>query len=135
MATGLPGAAAEPGQGNVTGLWLSTVTVDGQPAFQAFEAFTQDGLEFLNDNGSPVEGNVCFGIWTAAGKNVKVTHPAWNYDPSGNLIGSVVIRETFTLDPGGNAFTGSISVEAFDLNGNSFGIVFQGDVAGKRITS
>lgn len=126
--------ATVPGKGNISGLWLSTVTAGTQTAFQSFEAFTQDGLEFLNDNGSPIEGNVCFGVWTAEGKGVKVTHPSWNYDPSGNLIGTVIIRETLTLDPNGATFTGSVSVEAFDLNGNSFGIVFEGDVSGTRIT-
>jgi len=120
--------------GNPTGLWLTTVTSAGQTVYQAFEAFTADGLEILNDNGPTLEGNVCLGTWSGAGRNVKVYHPAWSYDSAGNLIGSVVIRETITLDVPGMAFKGSVTVEAFDLNGHSQGIVFQGDLSGKRIT-
>jgi hypothetical protein len=128
-----PEAAGKPL--DPTGLWLSTVTVSGVTAFQAFEAFTSDGIEILNDNGPTLEGNVCLGMWTSPAKNViNVTHPSWNYDESGNLIGSVVIREQITLLPGGNTYQGSVSVEAFDMSGNSLGIVFQGDLSGKRIT-
>jgi hypothetical protein len=125
----------DPGKGNPAGLWLTTVSIDGQAVFQAFEAFTGDGLEFLNDNGSPIEGNVCFGYWTSTGKNIKVIHPSWNYDMNGNLIGTIVITSNVTLDPGGNTFKGNVSVEAFGLDGSSQGIVLQAALTGKRLSS
>jgi len=90
--------------------------------------------EFLNDNGSPIEGSVCFGIWSPEGRSIKIHHPAWNYDSSGNLIGTVVIKEQITVDAGGNAYQGTVSVEAFDLSNHSLGIVFQGTVSARRIT-
>ena len=117
-----------------TGLWFTVVTFESAPVYQAFEAFTSDGLEILNDNSPTLEGNVCLGTWTATGRNTaKVFHPSWSYDESGNLNGSVVIREQITISADGNSFTGSVTVEAFDLSGDSQGIVFAGDLSGKRM--
>ena len=55
-----PSEERETGPQSVVGLWLTTGTIEGQQT-QSFEAFTSDGLEVLNDNGSPLEGNVCLG--------------------------------------------------------------------------
>src|SRR5262249_52838838 len=41
---------AQANNGTVVGLWLVTVTIDGQPFGQAFESFTSDGNEVLNDS-------------------------------------------------------------------------------------
>lgn len=127
-----PGPSVGPGR--IAGLWSSNVLLDGQVIFQAFEAFTGEGLEFLNDNGSPIEGNVCFGTWTVAAKNtITVYHPAWNYDASGNLIGTVIIKEQITLNPGGNTFKGTVVVDTFDLNGNVAAPELQADITGTRV--
>ena len=118
------------------GLWAVNVTLSGQVIYQAFESFTIDGLEFLNDNGSPLEGNVCFGAWTASSRNtIKVYHPSWSYDMNGNLIGTVVIKEQISLDPGGNSFKGTVVVDSYDLNGKVSGPELQAQVSGKRITA
>lgn len=111
------------------------LTLGGQIIYQAFESFTSDGLEFLNDNGSPLEGNVCFGAWTPPSRNtVRVYHPSWNYDMAGNLIGTVIIKEQFTFDPGGNSFRGTVVVNTYDLNGHVSGPELQAQLSGKRIT-
>jgi hypothetical protein len=125
-----------PGDGpnTIVGLWLTTVSVDGQSVYQAFESFSSDGLEVLNDNGAPQAGNVCLGVWTSAGRNIKVNHPSWNYDSNGNLIGTVVIREQVALDPGGNSFKGTVSVDVYDLNGKQVQPTFTALLSGKRIT-
>jgi hypothetical protein len=125
--------ASEDNQG-IVGLWLTTVTADGQPVFQAFESFSSDGLEVLNDNGAPQAGNVCLGVWISAGRNIKVNHPSWNYDSNGNLIGTVVIREQVALDPGGNSFKGTVTVDVYDLNGKQVQPTFTAQLSGKRIT-
>ena len=120
----------------VTGLWLTSVIFQGQTIYQAFESYTLDGLEFLNDNGSPIEGNVCFGVWTVMPDNtVKVNHPSWNYDASGNLIGTVSIKSQVTIDAGGNSFHGSVKVTTYDLTGHVSGPVLQAQLVGKRITA
>ena len=121
--------------GKIVGLWLNMVSIGGQEIFQAFESFSSDGLEVLNDNGSPLEGNVCLGVWSVNPRKViLVNHPAWSYDSNGNLIGTVVIREQITVDPGGNTFTGTVTVDTYDLMGNVAAPEFQADLAGKRIT-
>ena len=118
------------------GLWAVNVTLGGQVIYQAFESFTLDGLEFLNDNGPTLEGNVCFGVWTAPSRNtIKVYHPSWNYDMSGNLIGTVVIRDQITLDASGNSFKGTVVVDTYDLNGNVAAPELQAQLSGKRITA
>ena len=120
---------------SIVGMWRADVLIDGQVIFQSFESFTGDGLEFLNDNGSTLEGNVCFGVWTAPSKNtVKVNHLAWNYDMGGNLIGTVVIKTQITIDPTGNAFKGTVVVDTYDLNGNVAAPELKAALRGKRIT-
>lgn len=120
---------------SAVGLWAVDVTLDDQIIYQAFESFTLDGLEFLNDNGSTLEGNVCFGVWSSPSRNtVKVYHPSWNYDMNGNLIGTVVIKSQFTINSAGNAFKGTVVVDIYDLNGNVAAPELQAQVSGKRIT-
>jgi len=123
--------------GNIVGLWLNTVSLGGAPIYQSFESFTSDGLEILNDNGSTLNGNVCLGVWSAGpGPKgaISVYHPSWNYDNSGNLIGTVIIKETIMLDPGGNTFHGSVTVDVYDLNNQPQGPQLQASVSGKRIS-
>ncbi len=120
---------------SIVGMWRADVLIDGQVIFQSFESFTGDGLEFLNDNGSTLEGNVCFGVWTSPSKNtVKVYHLAWNYDMGGNLIGTVVIKTQIAIDPAGNTFKGTVVVDTYDLNGNVAAPELQAALRGKRIT-
>jgi hypothetical protein len=132
-----PGAPAAPGYQAIVGLWLSTVLIGGQPVYQAFESFTSDGLEILNDNGAPQAGNVCLGVWASTGKNtLKVNHPSWNYDNNGNVIGTVVIKSQITLDPAGNSYKGTVTVDTYDLNGKPVpGGSFSGQLVATRITA
>jgi hypothetical protein len=142
LATAAATAAAEQPRDtpllaiSAVGLWSVNVTISGQVIYQAFESFTLDGLEFLNDNGPTLEGNVCFGVWTAPSHNsVKVYHPSWNYDMNGNLSGTVIIKEQITFDPSGNSFRGTVVVDTYDLNGKSAGPELQAQLSGKRITA
>ena len=128
------GPSVQPGQ--IAGLWASNVLIDGQVIFQAFESFTGEGLEFLNDNGSPIEGNVCFGTWSSVSKNkLVIYHPAWNYDQNGNLIGTVIIKTRITLDADAGTFNGTLTVDTYDLNGNVVAPQLQADVTGTRVTT
>jgi hypothetical protein len=130
-------AADAPGYHAIVGLWLSTVLIGGQPVYQAFESFTSDGLEVLNDNGAPQAGNVCLGVWAPTGKNaLKVNHPSWNYDNNGNVIGTVIIKSQITIDPGGNSYKGTVTIDTYDLNGKKVpGGSFSGQLTAKRITA
>lgn len=124
---------AAGGSRSIVGLWLTTGTIEGQQT-QAFEAFTGDGIEILNDNGSPIEGNECLGIWQTGAKDViSVNHPSWYYDPAGNLIGTAIIKEQITVDAGGRSFHGTLTVDIYDLSGN-LQVHLAGTYEGKRIT-
>jgi hypothetical protein len=72
---------------------------------------------------------VCLGVWKKVGpRTSKLKHPAWNWDASGNLIGTLIIRETVTLDAEGDSYQGTYAFDFYDLNGN-----FASEIA-KRIT-
>ena len=131
-----PAPEADGSANSIVGLWLSSVTIDGQLIYQAFESFSGDGLEVLNDNGAPQAGNVCLGVWIATGHNsLKVNHPSWNYDNNGNVIGTVIIKSDITLAPGGNSYKGTVTIDVYDLNGNSVAPTTTAQLTAKRITA
>jgi hypothetical protein len=139
-ARAIAGAATtqelESNGNGIVGLWLANVTIGGQLAYQAFESFTGDGLETLNDNGAPQAGNVCLGVWIATGRNsLKINHPSWNYDNNGNVIGTVIIKSQIVLDPSGNTYKGTVTIDVYDLNGNSVAPTTKGQLNAKRITA
>lgn len=76
-----------------------------------------------------------WGVWQSGPKGViSVNHPSWLYDPSGNLVGTAVIKEQFAMDPGGKTFHGTITVDIYDLSGN-LQAHLAGTYTGKRITA
>jgi hypothetical protein len=129
-------AAEAAGYLSIVGLWLDTLTIGGQPAYQAFETFTIDGTEILNDNGAPQAGNVCLGVWAPTGRStLKVNHPSWNYDGDGNVIGTVVIKTQITMDPGGNTYKGTVTIDVYDLNGKKTVPTTNAQLTATRITA
>ena len=126
-------ASAAVNSGQVVGLWLVTITVDGQPFGQAFESFTSDGLEVLNDSGPPQAGNVCLGAWIPTSRSsIRITHPSWNYDDQGNAIGTVVLVSEITLQSA-NSYKGKVTVTTYDLNGNAVGPALVAQLSATRI--
>ena len=110
-------AASDP---TIVGLWNVQFVAGGQVVDAGFDAWHADGTETLNDTTPPSAGAVCLGVWTKQGNfNYKLKHPSWLFDDTGvNLIGIAMIRETITLDKGGNSYTGDLSVDIYDLGGN-----------------
>ncbi len=39
-------------------------------------------------------------------RDYKLKHPGWNFDANGNLLGTFILRESITLDNGGNGDQG-----------------------------
>jgi len=102
----------------IVGMWHSVYIYSSQIVDQSFETYRDDGSEMEVDLGPPVIGNVCNGTWEQTGTlTFKLTHPAWNFDENGNLIGTAIIRDVVTLDRGGNSFSGTEAVDLFDVNG------------------
>jgi hypothetical protein len=60
-------------------------------------------------------------------------HPSWTFDAAGNLNGTAIIRETVTVQPDGNTFKGTFTVDVLDLRGTNLQHI-AGTLSGTRIT-
>lgn len=117
----------------IVGLWKVTFSVGGQVTDVGFDAWHSDGTEVLNDV-SPISHNVCLGAWVQVGtRTFKLKHMILRFDASGNFIGTAVLRETNVVNRAGDVFTGTFTLEFFDLDGNSV-FTGAGDIAGERVT-
>jgi len=117
----------------IVGLWHVTLVADGAVIDVGFDAWHSDGTETLND-ASPVSHNVCLGVWVqTAPRTFQLKHPAFRYDAAGNVIGTLVLRETNVVNRAGDRFTGTFTIEFFDLAGTS---IFRGagEIQGRRVT-
>jgi hypothetical protein len=131
----LPPSATEDTGASIVGLWHVRFLSGGLLYDEGFDQWHSDGSEILNDNGvPPAQGNVCLGVWKEVGpRTFKLKHPAWNWDANGNLIGTLIIHETVTLDADGDSYQGTFTFDFYDLKGNLTSEV-KGDLNAKRIT-
>jgi hypothetical protein len=130
-----PLSATEDANDSIVGLWHVRFLSGGLLYDEGFDQWHSDGSEILNDNGvPPAQGNVCLGVWKKVGsRTFKLKHPAWNWDANGNLVGTLIIRESVTLDADGDSYQGTFTFDFYDLNGNLTSEV-KGDLNAKRIT-
>jgi hypothetical protein len=119
----------------MVGMWMTTFTSDGEIVDVGFDVWHADGTQILNDTTTPASGAVCLGVWTQTGDfTYSLKHPTWAFDETNTmLVGIGYILETVTLDPGGNSYTGTYSIEGFDLEGNQVYHI-DGEISGERIT-
>lgn len=119
--------------GSIVGLWNTTFTSGGQIVDQGFDQWNSDGTEILNDTPPPATGNVCLGVWNKAGQTFKLKHPSWTFDAAGNLNGTAIIREKVTVDPKGQNYKGTFTVDVFDLHST---LLFhqEGNINAQRIS-
>jgi hypothetical protein len=127
-------ADSRPSPAPIVGLWYANYTSGGQVIDQAFEQWHGDGTEILNHTSAPATDNVCLGVWQQTGPHIyQLKHPSWYFDLHGNLLGTVIIRETIRGSSDGNSFSGSSTDDAFATSGNFLGEE-TATVAGKRST-
>jgi hypothetical protein len=130
IQTGVNNSAEVP----IAGLWLTTFTSGGQVADVGFDQWNLDGTEILNDDPPPQTGNVCLGVFVkSALSTYKLKHPSWTFDASGNVNGTAIIRELIFMDPGGNTYHGTFTVDIYDLSGTHLSQV-GGTLTATRIT-
>lgn len=103
---------------DITGLWHLEFVVDDVVVDAAYETFTADGNELMVDTTAPSLGNVCNGIWMQAGRVYKVKHPSFLFNPDGSTAGTAIIRTELHLSKKGDSFTGTATVEFYDLAGH-----------------
>jgi hypothetical protein len=130
-------AAIQP-QGNpptLVGLWDLQFISDGQLVDEGFDQYHDDGTEILNDTPPPATGNVCLGVYAQTGKRTfHLKHPSWIYDQTNTtVIGRATILEDITVDPSGNTFSGSFTIQLRDLTGNPLGPDLTGQLKADRI--
>jgi hypothetical protein len=114
-----PEAAATPADGpgdpSIVGLWDVKFISNGQLYDEGIDQYHSDGLEIMNDITPPAAGNICLGIWSASRSQVKLNHPFWIFDGSGNLIGRGLLTEQITV--ASNSYTGVFTFQFRDLSG------------------
>jgi hypothetical protein len=129
-------AASQPNDSipTIVGLWHVKFISGGQLYDEGFDQWHSDQSEILNDITPPINGNVCLGVWQKTGPlTYKLTHPAWNFDNSGNLIGTIRLQEAVTLNADGSSYQGPFSFIFFDLAGHVTSEV-SGTLKAQRIT-
>lgn len=131
----------EGSDGQIVGFWkfkfLSQGTTgipDGAVIDNGFTQWHSDGTEITNSFRPPSTGNFCLGVYQQTGSSTySLNHFALGWDPLGNFIGPVQIREKVTLSHNSNQFTGTFTIDQFNPAGNILAHV-QGKVTGTRIT-
>ena len=126
-----PSIDADP---SIVGLWRSKAFSGGQLIDEAFEQWNADGSEIMNDTPPPQTGNVCLGVFVKSAQSTyKLKHPSWTFDSNGNLTGTAIIRELVIVGGGGNSYSGTYTIDFYDVNGKHLQ-QFGGTVQAERIT-
>jgi hypothetical protein len=130
-----PHASKPSGSTSVVGLWLVDFTVDGNIIQDAYQLWNAGGTEVHNPNVDPRGGNVCLGVWTRTpGTNTyTLAHRVWNYDTTGDWLGTINLSETITVGKGGDTHSGTFTLDFYDTTG-TFITEVDGTVTGTRIS-
>jgi hypothetical protein len=120
---------------SIVGLWHIQFTVGDKIIQEAYQLWNAGGTEVHNPNVDPRTGNVCLGVWKRVAPRgiYKLAHRVWNYDASGNFLGTITLSERLTLGHGGNRHRGYFTLDFYDPSGN-FVTEVAGRVTGERIS-
>ena len=117
----------------------------GNPIDNALVVWHSDGTEIMNSMRPPQDGDFCMGVWQQVGpRTYKLNHFAWfakqfptgpgdDGTTIGPSVGPTQITEEVTLSPDGMHYTGTFTLNAYDLN-NAIFQTFTGTVSGTRVT-
>jgi hypothetical protein len=122
-----------PDNPTIVGLWHVLFKVDGQVTQEAYQLWNAGGTEVHNPNVDPRGGNVCLGVWIASNGTFELAHRVWNYDTTGDFLGTIHLSEKITLSTDGNTQGGLFRLDFFDPSGN-FLMSVHGNVVGRRIS-
>ena len=110
---------------SLVGSWQETVTFEGdRPPLKSLITFHDDGTMEANDQGSvtlqpPSVTTSGVGVWTRLKSRVfAYTQHNLFSDLSGNFVGSLKVRGTYTLIDSGDRYEGTSFFEVFDANGD-----------------
>jgi hypothetical protein len=123
----------------IVGSWIETVTFSGPgspPPLKSLVTFSADGTMAVADQGNVnLSAGTVFsaghGSWVAQGdRTFSWTVVELISDLNGNLMGTLKVRGTYTVDETGNAYSGVFKAEV-NISGNTFS--FEGNNEGARI--
>ena len=141
-----PGSNAAIQQNNdstkkiLIGSWIETVTFDGgvMPPLKSLANFSADGTVTVADQGNVNIGagqlfSAGTGAWVAQGdRTFSWTVVELISDLNGNLMGTLKVRGTYTVDASGNSYSGVFLAEVRDTSDNVLASI-GGTNAGQRI--
>jgi hypothetical protein len=122
---------------------------DGTTLDAGFVQWHSDGTEITNSGRDPATGSFCLGVWKRIGTSkYKLNHFALSWDATGQSCspsqqpgsigcfqGPTNIREVVTVDPSGNHYSGTVTIDQYDPSGQQFLFELKGTVSGDRITA
>ncbi len=133
MQQEVPSSGDRAVKSSIVGLWHVEFKVNGQTIQEAYQLWNAGGTEVHNPNVDPRGGTVCLGVWKQAAGTYTLAHRVWNYDTSGDFLGTIHLSETLTLGQGGNTLKGSFKSVFYDPTGHFVNKV-TGNVTGRRIS-
>jgi hypothetical protein len=110
---------------------------DGALIDFGYTQWHSDGTEILNSGAhAPATENFCLGVWVRTGMfTYELNHFALSYNAtSGALAGKVNIREQVTLDPSGNEYSGTFTLDVYNPAGTQQVDHLAGTIAATRVT-
>ena len=133
----------------IVGMWHVNFTAkgneagppDGTPIDNALVLWHSDRTEMMASDRPAQDGQICMGVWEKTGKlTYKLNHIPWLANdtanaPSGigNPTGPVRLVQEITLSRDGTHYSGTFTLDAYDLSGNPIGHVV-GVISATRIT-
>jgi hypothetical protein len=110
---------------------------DGALIDFGYTQWHSDGTEILNSGAhAPATENFCLGVWLRTGMfTYELNHFALSYNATtGALAGKVNIREQIALDPSGNQYSGTFTLDVYDPTSGQKVDHVAGNVAATRVT-
>jgi hypothetical protein len=148
----------DDGRPTIVGLWKFTFSSlgnnvapffipDGAPLDAGYAEWHSDGTEMMNSSRDPATSSFCMGAWKINKHpwSYQLNHFALSWDntqqlcvpPQGKtscFVGPTNIREQIDLDPDGDKYSGTVTIDQYDGQGNLM-FHLQGTVKGERITA
>jgi hypothetical protein len=110
---------------------------DGALLDFGYTQWHSDGNEMMNSGGHAANtGNFCMGTFVRTGLYTYIlNHFALSYDPvTGNLAAKIHILQHVTLDPSGNQYGGTLTIDAYDPKSGSQVDHVAGTISASRVT-
>ncbi len=130
----------------ITGLWYFTYLSkgntalgihDGAPLDAGNTIWFADGNEMTSSAmRAPDSGSICLGTWERTGdRTYELNHIGLSWDPVHNVTaGPAFIKQFVTLEPGGDKYTGVVTIIQYKADGKSIDIELKGIIAASRVT-